>query len=78
MHFLEVVCMPFLDRLATVNRPCVRHQNRVIRVERGQGGGIVLIVCVVKFFGERDNLLTYLWIWRVSGWNEASAIMVRL
>jgi hypothetical protein len=55
----------FLDGLPTDNRTVVRYLNRVLRVERGSGGGIVVVLCVVKFFSECDNLLTQLWIWRV-------------
>ena len=57
MHLLEHVCIIFLDGLPTVNRSCVRHQNRVLREERSKGGGIVVVVCIVKFFVERVNLL---------------------
>src|SRR5208337_706460 len=57
MHFLELIYKVFLDGLSTVNLSCVRHQNRVLRVERDQGGGIVVVVCIVKFFNERDKLL---------------------
>jgi hypothetical protein len=35
MHFLEQVCIMFLDGLPTENRTAVRHLNRVLRVERG-------------------------------------------
>jgi hypothetical protein len=31
MHFLVVVCIMFLNGLPTVDRPCVRHKNRVLR-----------------------------------------------
>src|SRR5271166_2835989 len=41
----------------TVNRSCVIHQNRVLREERGQGGGIVVIPCLVFFLSERENPL---------------------
>jgi hypothetical protein len=49
MNLLEQVCAMFLDGLPTVNRSCVIHQNRVLRVERGQGDGIAVVVCLVNF-----------------------------
>ena len=57
MHFLEQVCLMFLDGLPTVNRTFVRHENCVLREELGKGGRIVVVVCLVKFFKERDKLL---------------------
>ena len=57
MHLLEHVCIMFLDGLPTVNRSCVRHINRVLREERGHGGGIVVVECIVIFFNDRDKLL---------------------
>jgi hypothetical protein len=33
----------FLDGLPTENRTMVRHLNRVLRVERGPGGGLVVV-----------------------------------
>jgi hypothetical protein len=46
MYFLERVCPMFLNGLPTVNRSCVRYINRVFRVERGHGGGIVVVDCL--------------------------------
>src|SRR5258707_3730140 len=57
MHFLEHVCKMFLDCLPTINWALVRHLDCVLGVERGQGSGIVVVVCIVKFFSERDHLL---------------------
>jgi len=57
MHFLEQVCKIFLDGLPTVNRSSVRHINRVLREERGDGGGIVLVPWLGMFFIERDKPL---------------------
>jgi hypothetical protein len=65
MKLLEQVCMKFLDGLPTVNRPYVRHNNSVFREERGHGGGIVVVSCLVKFFNERVKLLAQLWIGRL-------------
>ena len=50
MNLLEQVCIMFLDCLPTVNRSCVRHLNSVLRVERGVGGGIVVVDRFVIFF----------------------------
>ena len=60
MKLFEHVCLIFLDGLPTVNRSCVRHKNRVLREERGHGGGIVVVSCLVKFFNERVKLLALL------------------
>src|SRR5271165_3298376 len=57
MHLLEHVCKMFLDGLPTINWTLVRHLDRVLGVERGQGGGIVVVVCIVKFFSERNKRL---------------------
>src|SRR6516225_7122420 len=57
MHFLEQVCIMLLDGFPTVNRTFIRHLNRVLRVERGKSGGIVVIPCNVKFLNERKKLL---------------------
>jgi hypothetical protein len=57
MELLEQVCIIFLDGLPTVNRSCVRHLNPVLRVERGQGGCIAVVECLVIFFTERVKLL---------------------
>src|SRR5271165_386673 len=65
MHFLERVCPMFLNGLPTVNRSCVPHINRVFRVERGHGGGIVVVDCLGILLTDRNKLLDYLWIDRV-------------
>jgi hypothetical protein len=49
MDFLEQVCIMLLNSLPSVNRACVSHKNRVLRVERGRGGGIATVVCLVNF-----------------------------
>ena len=45
-----------------VKRSLWSHKNRVFRVERRDGGGIVVVDCIDKFFSERIKLLDYLWI----------------
>jgi len=54
---LEYLRQSFLDSLPTVNRTLGRHLNRILRVERGQGGGIVVIPRIGNFFADRDKLL---------------------
>ena len=48
MKLLEQVCMIFLDGRPTDNRSSVCHINPVLREERGHGGGIVLVECIVS------------------------------
>src|SRR5580700_445179 len=62
MKLLEQVCIMFLGGLPTVNRSFVRHINRVLREGRGQGGGIVVVPCLVKLLIERIKLLACFWI----------------
>jgi hypothetical protein len=57
MHFPEHVCVMFRDGLPTVNRSLRSHKNRVLREERCHGGGIVIVVCLVKLFRERISHL---------------------
>jgi hypothetical protein len=57
--------MKFLDGRPTVNRPSVRHKNRVLREERGDACSIVLVECTVILFNEREIPLAELWIWRL-------------
>ena len=68
-QYFSMACRP-------VNRSCARHKNRVLRVERGQRGGIIVIDCIDKFFSERIKLLDYLWIDRVfllgEGWHSTA------
>jgi hypothetical protein len=59
MNLLEHVCPMFLDGLPTVNRSCVRYNNRVLRVERSDGGGIVVVDCIAMFFNDRDKPLAH-------------------
>ena len=54
MPFLEVVYMPSPDGLPAVNRSCVRHKNRILREERGDGGCVVFV----------DGLVILLAIWQ--------------
>jgi hypothetical protein len=75
MNLLKQICPKLLDGLPTVNRSrCVRHHNRILREERCQGGGIIVVDCIDIFFSERINLLAYLWISRVfllgEGWRS--------
>ena len=55
----------FFDGLPTVNRSCVMHHNRVLRVGRGHGDCIAVAECLVIFLIERGKLLDYLCIDRV-------------
>ena len=57
MNLLEQVCIMFLNGLPTINRSCVIHQNRILRVERGKPGGIAVIECLVFFFIVRGKRL---------------------
>ena len=57
MDLSKQVCIMFLDGLPTVNRSCVMHQNRVVRVGRGQGGGIVFAPRLVSLFTQSGKLL---------------------
>ena len=57
MHFLEQVSPKFRDGLPTVLRSFRHHQNRILRVERRQGGGIVIVERRIEFSDERENLL---------------------
>jgi len=67
MKLFHPLCKVFLDGLATVmrSRAFSSAKDRVLRVERGQGSGIVVVPRVTIFLQERDNLLTQLWIGRV-------------
>jgi hypothetical protein len=60
MKLLEQICIMFLGGLPTVNRSFVRHMSRVLREGRGQGGGIVVVPCLVTFFNVRVKLLSVL------------------
>jgi hypothetical protein len=53
MKLREQVCMIFLYGRPTDNRSSVCHKNPVLREERGDGGGIVLVGCIILFFNER-------------------------
>src|SRR6516162_3325077 len=58
MHCQKHVCPIFLDGLPTVNRSSiVPDDNCILRVERGQGGGIFVVQCLTKYFCEREKLL---------------------
>jgi hypothetical protein len=48
----------FLDSFPSVDWTSVSHQNSVLRVECGQGGGIAVVVGLVSFLGERIKHLT--------------------
>src|SRR5271166_6168400 len=65
LHFLEPVCPKFLDSLPTKSRSILLHTDRVLREVRGNGSRIVLVQCISMFFNGRDELFTWLWIWRV-------------
>src|ERR1700730_15609151 len=57
LHLLEQIPIPFLDGPPTKNRASVLHKNRVLREERGQGGGIVIVLCIAIFLNEREKPL---------------------
>src|SRR5258707_14856452 len=63
MNLLKQVCKMFLNGIPTVNRSCVRYDNSVLCVERGQRGRIVVVPCLVKFLNERVEPLAVLLIW---------------
>jgi hypothetical protein len=52
MHFLEEVCIPFLDRLPTVDWSSVGHINRILREA---GGGIIIVRRVAVLFNDRTS-----------------------
>jgi hypothetical protein len=59
-------CTMFCDGLPTVLYSVVsRHKSPVLRVERGDGGGIVAFVCFLILHSQNTNLLDYFWIYRV-------------
>jgi hypothetical protein len=49
--------VPFFNGLPTVDWSCVRHKNRVLRKERGDGGRIVVVFSVVIRLSDREDLL---------------------
>src|SRR5260221_10695531 len=63
MNLLKQVCKMFLNGIPTVNRSCVRYDNSVLCVERGQRGRIVVVPCLVKFLNERVEPLAVFLIW---------------
>ena len=62
MRSLEPFCILFLDSLPTIKRSFLRHKNCIVHKERGYGGGIVVIDCLIKLLNKRVKLLDYLWI----------------
>jgi hypothetical protein len=60
LNLLEHVCPMLLDGRPTVNRTCVIDQNRVLRLERTESGGIAAVECLVSLLTERTELLGYL------------------
>jgi len=44
---LDHVCIPFLNGLPTVDYSSSAHKNRVLRVERGDGGCVIVVDCLV-------------------------------
>src|ERR1700756_2216220 len=62
MRSLEPLSVLLFDGLAAVNRSCVRHKNSVLREERGHGGSIIVVACLVKLLRNRVKLFDYLWI----------------
>ena len=62
---LEHICIPFLNGFSTVDWSSVSHKNRVLRVEGGDGGCVVIVDCLVISLNVCIKLLGYLWIGRV-------------
>src|ERR1700751_5766534 len=66
------VCIHLFNALPTVIISVVRFPNRVLRVERGDGGRVVFVECLVKLRSQRMNLLGRFWIDRLfllgKGW----------
>ena len=61
MGSLEPFCVLRLDSLPTVKLSCVRQENRVLREERGHGGGIIVVECLgILVINLRDKLVDYL------------------
>jgi len=66
MPTLKNPCKAFFDRLPTVKSSAPwKHNEPVLRVERGDGGGIVPVACRAKIRSQYTNLLGYFWIDRV-------------
>jgi hypothetical protein len=62
---LVPVCKPFLNGLPTGDWPFGRNKNRVTGAERGNSGGIVVVVCLSIRLSECEELLGRLWIRQV-------------
>src|SRR5271166_1210163 len=66
--------IPFFDGLPTVKCSVVSHPNPVLRIERGDGGRVLLVNCLVILRSQYTNLLGYFWIGRVfllgEGWHS--------
>ena len=50
VQFLEAIFIIFLDGLPTINWSLRSHINCVLREGRGNGGGIVVVECLVLSF----------------------------
>jgi len=53
---LEQLYIPLLDSLPTEKYPVRSHQNPVLREERSQGAGVVLVECLI-FLRSKDTEL---------------------
>jgi hypothetical protein len=58
MNLLEPFCIKFLDGSATENRSLRSHKNRVLREDRSDGFGIVVVVCFVFSFAQSFKRLS--------------------
>jgi hypothetical protein len=66
MPFLDPICIMFLDSLSTINGSLRRDKNRVFCEGRGNGGGIVVVVCFSFSFKQVVECLAQLGIWCVA------------
>src|SRR6516225_8022243 len=62
---LPQVCIPFLNGLPTDGGSSRRPKNRIARVLRDNGGGIVVLVCLLIRLTHCEELLGCLWIGQV-------------
>ena len=62
MPMLEIVRIRFFDGLPTMKCSVLRRVYCVFRVERGNGGRVFLVECLVILHTQHTNLLRYFWI----------------
>ena len=65
MHIPEQVCVVFLDGLPPLHRSSLLDEDGIFREQRGQGGGIVVVPCLFKFFSKHEKLPTSLRVGRI-------------